>query len=368
MSLPPTLSPEVRTERCTRYRYRYSACTRCADQCPHQALTLDEEGVSLDAVRCAGCALCDGACPTGVFQARNLALAVPADPAVRHLAIACIPSEQPGDVRVPCLGALNIALLAGLGRRGFTVTLRGSGHCEQCAHAPQGAARLQALLDALAQRPVPRGTQAETAEGDGVWLAPILEDESDQGGLDRRRAERRRFFRSWMARGIEASRDDAHPAAEVPASAIRVAAHSVPARRRLTETLWRPLDAPLDDALTGLTWAMASVEVGEHPCSGCEACARVCPTGALKVSEDGDYWGLIATPAQCVGCGVCIEACHTGAIALRHGRRSAAPPWSVLHRLRRFRCDRCGRFFIGLDSATCPVCLDDDDGFSAIFG
>jgi len=363
------LVPELAVERCTRYRYRYSACSRCADQCPHQALTPGEDGVRLDPVRCQGCALCDAACATGVFKAPNLSLAVPSDPSVRQISIACVPSEQPGDVRVPCLGALTPAPLAGLGQRGFAVTLRGSAHCERCPNAPQGAARLEALLEALASVPAgPGPIEGETLPR-APWLTPILDDERSRQGLDRRRAERRHFFRGLLARGIEAATEDAKPSAEVPAMAIRAAALQVPSRRRLGETLWRRHGDPaLEDPLAGLTWGLGWVEVGPNPCTGCEACARVCPTGALKVSEADQQWELIHSAAQCVGCGVCTEACHAGAIALHHGRPAAAPDWSLLHRMRRFRCERCGRYFVGVDAADCPVCLDDEEGFAAIFG
>lgn len=359
--------PGLKPEQCTRYRYRYSTCSRCADLCPHGALGLGEEGVTLDQARCTGCGLCDGVCPTGVFQAPNIGLAVPADPAVRTLTIACAPSEQTGDLRVSCLGALDIGLLAGLGRRGLTLTMRGSGHCADCTHAPQGAERLQALLDALAVTPSPRGAPGQ----DQGWPVPILEDEpgqeGGQNGLDRRRAGRRQLFRRWLAPVVAVEEGDG-AATEVQATAIRIAPHAVPARRRLVETLWRQRGESLDDPEAGLVWGLAYVEAGTGICTGCEACARVCPTGALKVAEEAGLWQLIATPAQCVGCAVCIEACHIGALSLHQGRRAAAPPWSAIQHLRRYRCERCGRFFVGLAEDGCPVCRDDEDNFADIFG
>lgn len=374
MSEALSLVPEVQVERCTHYRYRYCGCSRCVDQCPHQALTTDELGVHLDPLRCQACGLCDGACPTGVFRAPNLALSVPQDPKIRQIAIACIPSEQSGDVRVPCLGALGPAILAGLGERGFQVTLRGSAHCERCPHAPQGAARLEALLGALTPPGEADGeADPESAAGpstsDRPWLAPLLDDEPERQGLDRRRAARRSFFRGLVARGVAAAHEDIQAAPQAPDTAIRAAAPSLPSRRRLTETLWRRRGDPaLEDAPASLTWGIGWVAAGPKPCTGCEACARVCPTGALKVVEADQSWRLVHAPAQCVGCGVCTEACHVDAIRLHHGRPAGAPDWSELHQMRRFRCDRCGRYFVGVDAADCPVCLDDEEGFAAIFG
>ena len=39
--------PEFRAPHCTRYRYRYSECRRCADACPHNAIGLSDEGVTI---------------------------------------------------------------------------------------------------------------------------------------------------------------------------------------------------------------------------------------------------------------------------------------------------------------------------------
>jgi len=354
------LIPELTQERCTRYRYRYSSCSRCADQCPHHALTLSDEGVGIEAGSCTGCALCVASCPTAVFHAANLPLAAIAKPKSESLSIACSPSELQADVSVPCLGAIDVALLASLGLRGIKVTLRGSKFCEQCANAPRGGQRLQAVLDAMAN--------VDAFNEDSPYSLPVLDDMTEGSGMDRRRAGRRQLFRRWLAIGAEADRSDTQPAAEIPAAAIRYAAHFIPTRRRLADKVLGQLAEPICEEMSGLTWAVAYVDVGGHDCTGCEACARVCPTGALKVTEEGDDWKLIASASQCVGCGVCIEACTANAIALHHGWQITETPLPTLHALRRHRCQECGRYFIGIAEDTCPVCSDDSNSFSAIFG
>lgn len=44
--------------------------------------------------------------------------------------------------------------------------------------------------------------------------------------------------------------------------------------------------------------------------ASCQACVRVCPTGAWRLDDDG----LSLDEAACDGCGLCIAACPTGAI------------------------------------------------------
>lgn len=352
--------PDVRVEHCTRFRYRYSSCRRCLDQCPQEALSLNEEGVTLDAGRCSGCALCTVSCPTAVFHAANLPVTDIAKTSTNRLTIACRPSEQHGDVEVPCLGVLSASLLTDLGKRGVSITLRGSLHCEQCSHAPHGNRQLYANLEAVAR------FQA-LSEPDS-WTAPVLDDRAGVKGLNRHGQDRRQLFRGWMARGEVAFDKETPAGLDIPAAAIRAAAHFVPPRRRLAETLWQQTSGPLDDEITALTWAMGYVVASVDNCTGCEACARVCPTGALKVSEAAGDWQLVSKPASCVGCGVCIEACGHHALVLQHGWKNTDTPATVLYTRRRHRCQACGRYFIGLHGDTCPVCSDDEENFSAIFG
>jgi len=48
-------------------------------------------------------------------------------------------------------------------------------------------------------------------------------------------------------------------------------------------------------------------------CRACDdpACAKVCPTGALKLREGG---GVRLNAAACIGCGNCKDACLIGAV------------------------------------------------------
>jgi len=49
-------------------------------------------------------------------------------------------------------------------------------------------------------------------------------------------------------------------------------------------------------------------------CTGCGACAAVCPMGAIAV----DATASIETP-RCTGCGLCVEECPQEAITLKRG-------------------------------------------------
>ncbi len=105
-------------------------------------------------------------------------------------------------------------------------------------------------------------------------------------------------------------------------------------------------------------------------CTACEACFRVCPTGALQIEETTVSWTLSFTADRCIGCEACIEVCQPGALEAQnefdaHPARGARR----LERRAKQRCGRCDRFFVSAEpQETCPVCLDDEDAFSAILG
>ncbi|MCW9089163.1 MAG: 4Fe-4S dicluster domain-containing protein [Gammaproteobacteria bacterium] len=348
--------PELRNSRCVRYRFRYSQCSRCADSCPPGALTPGEEGMELDVTRCSGCGLCVPACPVGAFHQPAFPAAALAKPADKQLSVACKPSGEEGDLRIPCLGDIEPALLASLAVRKIAVTLRGVGHCAECANAPQGGEALQSLLV---------GMEALAESAPAHWSAPVVGGNVGGTGY---RADRRQLFRRFSNRAVQSIRDEGG-VEEVPEQAIRAAAHFVPARRQLAERVLERLDGIDAGSPLPALFGVAAVAPITGRCTGCEACARVCPTGALKIDEAQSRWALRFRAVQCVDCGVCIEACGPEALQLE-------PRWhpesvesdSSLHELGRYRCESCGRFFIGLENGSCPVCRDDEENFDAIFG
>jgi ferredoxin len=67
-------------------------------------------------------------------------------------------------------------------------------------------------------------------------------------------------------------------------------------------------------------------EVSPDLCSGCKACERRCPFGAMTYNGGGK---AAADPRRCYGCGLCRTACPKGAVNLarRPAEATALLPW-----------------------------------------
>jgi formate hydrogenlyase subunit 6/NADH:ubiquinone oxidoreductase subunit I len=348
------LLPRLHVERCTRYRYSYSECRRCAEACPHGALQLSGEGVALSAGACRHCGLCLSACPTEAFEsaAFSATALLRAASEAKRWTVACSPSGVPGDTTLPCIGALDAGTVATLLARGVHLQLAGLGHCDACAHGAKAAAAIGALM---------AGVEHLRGEvGEAGWGALKLAGEKGKG-VDRIGAGRRQFFRRLVAGGVAPLMAE-EEARVVPQKAVRAAAHHRPSAGRLIAGLAGEQTLHAHPAL-----AVGAVTSAAGICTGCELCERVCPTGALWASASDGSWRLEFN-GECTGCGVCVEACQPGALAMS-AEIPAAAGGRVLHTLSRTRCRGCGRIHVGTGAeAPCPVCADDDRDFAAIFG
>ncbi|MBI3140312.1 MAG: 4Fe-4S dicluster domain-containing protein [Rhodocyclales bacterium] len=360
------LFPQFHTARCVRYRYRYSECRRCAEACPHEAVELLDEGIRIDPARCQNCVLCTTACPTAALASDKLPRIELLKRAIKQegFSFACAPSGEAADALLPCLGALDAAMLAYLAKRRIAVELRGAHHCATCPHAAKGAAQLDANLDGAAA--------LEEAAAPEAWIAPrLVEPEDRRDGQAGFRAGRRQLFRRLIGRGVdEVARATAAPNdLPVEEKAIRAGAWFVPEMRELLQIVCRRKEGGTFAVRPHPALAMAGLRL-RRGCTACEACFRICPTGAIQIREDQSAWELLFVGERCVACRACLEVCQPHALLMQETFDAATgcDP-ALLRQLAKQRCDRCDRFFVSPEPRrTCPVCADDDDAFSAIFG
>ena len=375
--------PDFRASNCTRFRYRYSECRRCADACPHGAIALSDEGASLVPDQCRHCGLCISACHTNAWTSPAFKPIELLREAIRKPAwsFACEPSGCSGDAVIPCLGAVDAAWLAYMAKRRIPVSLHGSGHCAECAHGKTGEAQLKLNLEAVEtlRKAATTDTSGDTPPAD--WLMPLLTQDSrkprtkdKEVGRSATAASRRHLFRRIFSRGTdktdpkgEANAPGNAPA--VPEKAIRAGAYTVSEQRELLQIVCkqkddRPFAVPLHESLPLMRLELQS------GCTLCEACFRVCPTGALQIVENPGDWALTFHTDRCVACEVCLEVCQPSVLdaAASFDARPEQAPVTLISQTKQ-RCSRCDRHFVSpTPEKTCKVCSDDEDAFSAIFG
>ncbi|RZI40415.1 4Fe-4S dicluster domain-containing protein [Herbaspirillum sp. HC18] len=359
--------PEFRATHCTRFRFRYSECRRCADACHYNAVAPSEEGIRIDPSSCRNCTLCVAACPTEALHSAD----VPRIDILKRAAnrpavtIACAPSGLKGDEVVPCLGVLDTSMLAHLASRGVQVALAGTQHCSSCAHGEHAGRQLETQMDAV--------TVLKDVTGANDWQEISFTAAQDvRAPRTEHNAARRHLFRRLIGRGVDQitrpiAEGDAAPA---PLKAIRFARQFSTAGREILQSV---LDKAADDTQSALPAhpAIFAAQVNTpEGCTACEACARACPTNAIQIKESGVGWELAFEFARCVGCGVCTEACQPRVLHLAHTMRNWKSKSAItLHARAKQRCARCDRFFISPEPAEiCEVCEGDDKDFASLFG
>lgn len=371
---------DFRASNCTRYRYRYSECRRCADVCPHDAITLSKEGAALVADRCQGCGLCASVCNTKAWSSADfkpidllrLAITKPT------FSLACEPSGCQADALVPCLGAVGAVWLAYMAKRRIPVGLHGSGHCAQCIHGKTGAQQLQLNLDAVNSLHAAQKLSQDSQSSQPQWAMPVLVADERSAPIQRsaeaksstgqsRRHLFGRLFRHKPVSGADQASKTSPT--QIPAQAIRAGAYMVSDQRELLQIVCKQnTDRPFT-----LSWhenlplMQLALKAG---CTLCEACFRVCPTGAIEIEQNPHDWALKFQTDRCVACEVCLEVCQPHVLDAQASFDARPNQGSItLIKQAMQRCSRCDRHFVSpTPQKTCTICCDDEDAFDAIFG
>ena len=316
-----------------------TACTRCLDACPTDAITSLGDSVEVDPGLCQGAGSCATACPTGAITysyprlsdslncLRTLlkayrdnggadAVLLFHDREAGRDAIAALAPQLPEHilpVEVEEIGSVGMdTWLSALAYGAAAVVLLGAPRSPQAVvdeiQAQLGTAR--ALLAGMGYSPevlLYTGHQ-DTGLIDAMNGLSMLNNMEPAGfaGLD----EKRTVIRLAVEHLFDAA----------------------PAQRPLVSL---PTGAPFGEVL-----------LDQARCTLCMACVSQCPASALSAGDDAPQ--LYFIEANCVQCGLCCRTCPEDAIAItprylydfqvRNSRR-------LLHEEEPFACIRCGKLF-----------------------
>ena len=300
-------APRLDAARCVHSAIETASCRACVNICPRGAWRLDDEALTLDASQCDGCALCRAACaPAAIDIARAPARReVAGTPAL--LAACDRAVDGAGAGRVGCLHGIALRDLLREYRAGWRVWLLARGDCDTCPRAGaeslhQRMAKLNAALTQRGQATL--RTRELTA---ATWLGLLAEDADQQ-------AARRGFFQALARRPLGVALGDVSTAEAAP--------DRTPPGRHLAASITAMMPR-------------APVITAER-CIACHACARVCPEGAIRFTEEAPAYHIDA--AACSGCRLCGDVCPREAV-----RVSAwSPPGADRIDLTARRCPACG--------------------------
>lgn len=319
--------PKFDAARCVHTIIEKAGCRACIDACPRSALAVTEESLTVDAGACDGCELCAAACPTGVIApANNTQSAFVFD---RRAFIACDGAQTDGLSTIPCLNALSHESLFRLHTRGVRELVSCDADCANCRRQSNRS------FDVIVEQ-VNRVLESRALTTITVSILPAQQWAAAYSERDgsRRHSRSRRAFLS-AACGLRNTNLTATPnptdGGLIPTPVLASMPHHANAIAP---------NVPIIDA---------------RACDGCDACAKLCPTGAIRLqSVDQVMWYQVQAE-RCNGCRICQDVCARDAITLR----SFASAQTQSLALVTARCRRCGVDFHVPSSNTsnlCPTC------------
>ncbi|MBO9394399.1 4Fe-4S dicluster domain-containing protein [Caldilinea sp.] len=339
---PPALHPG----RCLNRRHAGAGCTRCIDACPAQAIALENNTPQLNAASCVHCGICTHICPTQAFiptvdyekALRSVVTELPNTPIALICAVHPTPDISTLNVSVivqhrRCLAALSIADLLELSAGGARPLWLDDMPCLDC---PIGAVRsvlirtveaVCALLRASGRPPAVHLHSEQPSSNKTPQPLPRID--SAQPLISRRALFRRLLPKKETDVAAEMVDDLFQRGAPL---SMRLPQQTPPGHLRLLSTL-QTLNPPENAVVPTAHMPFAAVEVDAARCSGCELCARFCPTGALHFLTEEAHFELAFQATKCIACNLCVAACPEDAVHMQDAVQLSSLLDDTLHPL-----------------------------------
>jgi len=325
--------PTVIADRCVCTQLTQASCRACVDACPVNAWVINDESLGIDTESCDGCGLCAPACPQGAIISHPT-LPVPSENRTSAL-FACEKAGINGkDGIIPCVHILGLPELLRLYRSGTRHLSIVTGDCNSCVrnsvqHLPDLLEQLNGLLEnrklATITLHIPDRKQ---------WNQQVQNAKQTFSGPA---ISRRAFFRKAATSSMTVGMDLAGLSGEqtfIPPSKI------LPRTRRSDVVPFSP-------------------RIDATKCNGCNACARLCPQGAIALYSSKDSLQYRLDAEGCTGCAICLDVCNQKAVSIDRwiSQRQFVLP------LKTHQCRACGAPFHlptikASNSDLCAVCLN----------
>ena len=330
--------PVIDSTLCVHAQLCQAECSACVEACPNEAWVLDEHALGLDTEACDGCGLCMPVCPPGALHI-HLPWIIRSLGGQTIALIACEKTNlsEIGADLIPCVHALGIRQLLALYHAGIKYLLIATPDCKTCPRNPdegllQRVEKLNKLLHNRNRRPMKILQRSFK-----TWSRLFKTDEVISRGTHLSRRNFLRGGRNQLRRQLVIS----DPL-------------NLPEFRTVPPGQLLP-----DENSQSLLWPWVPC-LEPQRCDGCDACMKLCPTQAIKISKEEDGKGAVyeLSPTECSGCNLCTDVCVTGAITVRDYARSG----ETVIKLVESHCPACGNSFhhprpnLQSGSFLCPAC------------
>ncbi|HTP00169.1 MAG TPA: 4Fe-4S dicluster domain-containing protein [Anaerolineales bacterium] len=346
--------------RCLHSIDRNAECAACFTCCPVDAI-VPGKPPALDPERCESCLACLPVCPTGAYSADDAVSALlNATAHVESTAVelVCELHPQPemgseGSIGIGirgCLAGLGAGAYVALAPFGLEHVIARNEACAACRWSAlqaeitaqvESARRLLASWD--------KRDSVAVSSGDGEMVVrPVW-------NADNPPLSRRELFRMMARRGqvamARAMENGVHPAGRRPGRD----------HLRLVGGIEHLPLPRADDTMELGEFGFATVSLTEA-CTACGACARACPTEALKLEkgEDNASFALTFSARMCIGCDLCSRVCMPQAITVDHSPGFSGvfkTATTTLLEGELVACPRCGALVAKrADNQLCDLC------------
>jgi ferredoxin len=370
---------DIERDVCAAGAQSQEGCTKCVEACPHDAVERPRvDRVEFDPIACQDCGACTSACPTGAVSLRE-----PSNERIAREVEALLTSESDGGGWLWNRGetAIESEIIAFVCSERAEQTLRTYGRRasgSDLTYPPILPVRVN-CADTVGEAHV---MHALAAGADGVAVVGCG-GACLHSGPDPKIALTERLNRVTVDLGlgervefvIPDSDDSASFVSTLSAFADGLESSPVPSgEHEATGTIDTDRQPP---PFNSHDWTLESVRaILEHTtpereiihglenfgrmevseaCTLTPTCSTLCPTDAIRRTNDGD---LQFNHERCVNCGLCEEGCPETAITMEDGldlsllsERGASDPWQTVYEGEMLECARCGNPFTSKASA-----------------
>jgi len=305
-----------------------TGCTRCAEACPEQAITLTEDGVQVDQQRCTECGSCIATCPTGAMQylrfsdlqfleywgqldVSDTKTVVIGDEAQLHRFWWRNRTERFSSTffleypNPAALTSMHLLTLYGAGARRI-ILLTSDQENASLAFTEQINQANQIINSLTGDVPVIQITQPEKLVA--ILLQPV----------------------NTQSVRLRVIRDQGNRRATLAVLLAILLEDQTPSPSTLANETFSTFGTILCD---------------EDSCTQCLACLSCCSIEALQANEEN--FTLVSNASHCVQCGSCIAICPENALSNKNGLELSNNFFQT-HELSRgepARCKGCGKIF-----------------------